>query len=492
MLTDFLADLDDLDGEGGEEEHGGEGEGHDADGGDGVDRDVPMGEAGGSAPAVVRAAPTGLLRSARLQELVTTVKSLVAAGPPDGSMSLGESHPEYAAIVACNEVCLDIDSEIDVLVRCARAAYAKRFPELESLVVAPLDYARVVLKIGDEADLTAVELAGIVPAATVMVVTVTASTTSGAPLPAEALANTIDQCRQAVELADCKAQLQAYVETRMHAVAPNLTTIVGADVAARLIGTAGGLTKLAGLPAGVVQSLGVKRRTLGGLASGGQLAHTGHIMGCALLQGTPPALRTKVARLLSGRCTLAARVDGFRSAGGEVDSSVGAKFREEILGKLDKWQEPRAFKVAKALPIPEGKTSRKRGGARARKQRERTQVTEMRVQANRVTFGVAEDTFGLDEEGIGTLAKGQGSGKLRIAAKQTKVANHTNKRIADEAKRAGPSGGATGGLTSTLAFTPVQGIELVNPRAQAEQSEGTDTYFSRAASFFSKERSARV
>lgn len=441
MLNDFLADLDDLDGN--EEDDSSEDNGGEA-GANGADADVPM-DGSMAAPAVVRAAPTGLLQSARLQELMATIKQLLAAGPPDGSTPLTQSHPEYAAIVACNEMCLDIDAEIDVLVRSVRAAYAKRFPELESLVVAPLDYARVVLKIGGEEDLTAVELTGIVPAATVMVVTVTASTTNGVPLPPDVLETALSQCTQAITLADCKAQMQAYVETRMHAVAPNLTTIVGADVAARLIGSAGGLTKLAGLPAGIVQALGVKRRTLGGLASGGQLAHTGHVMGCALLQGTPPALRTKVARLISGRCTLAARVDGFRTAGAEVDRSVGTKFREEILTKLDKWQEPTAFKVPKALPIPEAKTSRKRGGARARKNRERTQMTDMRVQANRVTFGVAETTFGLDEEGIGTLGKGQGSGKVRIVAKQSKVANHTHKRIAEEARRAGPSSGATGG-----------------------------------------------
>jgi hypothetical protein len=36
----------------------------------------------------------------------------------------------------------------------------------------------------------------------------------------------------------------------------------------------------------------------------------------------------------------------------------------------------------------------------------------------------------------------------------------------------------------------VQGIELINPTAN-EPNEGTDTYFSKAASFFSKAKSAR-
>ena len=42
----------------------------------------------------------------------------------------------------------------------------------------------------------------------------------------------------------------------------------------------------------------------------------------------------------------------------------------------------------------------------------------------------------------------------------------------------------TNGLASSLAFTPVQGIELVNPSANRDSSEGTETYFSKQAAFF--------
>ena len=44
--------------------------------------------------------------------------------------------------------------------------------------------------------------------------------------------------------------------------------------------------------------------------------------------------------------------------------------------------------------------------------------------------------------------------------------------------------GATNGLASSLAFTPVQGIELVNPNANADSKEGTETYFTKTAAFF--------
>ena len=51
-------------------------------------------------------------------------------------------------------------------------------------------------------------------------------------------------------------------------------------------------------------------------------------------------------------------------------------------------------------------------------------------------------------------------------------------------KRQNSSSGATNGLASSLAFTPVQGIELVNPTANRDAKEGTETYFSQTAQFF--------
>ena len=60
-------------------------------------------------------------------------------------------------------------------------------PPPQSLVHSPLEYARVVAAIGNEMDVTAVDLDALLPPATVMVVTVTATTTSGTALSPEEL-----------------------------------------------------------------------------------------------------------------------------------------------------------------------------------------------------------------------------------------------------------------------------------------------------------------
>ena len=98
---------------------------------------------------------------------------------------------------------------------------------------------------------------------------------------------------------------------------------------------------------------------------------------------------------------------------------------------------------------------------------------------NRVQFGVEEDTTSDGLLGVGMLTKGQQNGKVRVSSKEQKLLAEKNKKA-----RTGASSGASNGLASSLAFTPVQGIELVNPSANRDSSEGTETYFSKQAAFF--------
>ena len=105
-----------------------------------------------------------------------------------------EDDPEYQLIVNCNALSVDIENEIVIIHNFIRDKYRLKFPELESLVHHPIDYARVVKKIGNEMDLTLVDMEGLIPAAIRMVISVTASTTSGKPLPEEVLQKTIEAC----------------------------------------------------------------------------------------------------------------------------------------------------------------------------------------------------------------------------------------------------------------------------------------------------------
>jgi U4/U6 small nuclear ribonucleoprotein PRP31 len=391
----------------------------------------------------------------------------------------------YQLIVDCNALSVEIENEIQVVHNFIRDRYRAKFPELESLVMHPIDYARVVKVIGNEMDMTRVELESVLPNATIMVVSVT-GTTNGQPLSAEDLEATVRACDVQLQLDADKRKLVALVEARMDRTAPNLSAVLGPEVASKLMSVAGGLVALSKMPANNVQVLGQKRKAAAGMSSAtavksGDL-HVGFINQCDIIQRkTPPPLRMRAARLVAGKCTLMARVDAF---GEDPSGTTGRGMHTEMVKKIEKWQEPPPARTAKPLAIPGGEAKKRRGGKRARAWKERFGASDMRKAANRVNFNVAEEEIGYEGEGLGTLGTSAGmaaaSGKLKLTAKPTKmkVPKNVQKKLMNYG-----SGGATNGLSSSLAFTPIQGIELANPTINKDATSGTDSVFSEMRGF---------
>lgn len=422
-----------------------------------------------------------LQKSQRYRDIMMKVEEALGMGVEGSRAGLvTEDDPEYQLIVDCNTLSVDIDNEIVIIHNFIRDKYRLKFPELESLVLHPIDYSRVVKKIGNEMDLTLVDLEGLLPSATIMVVSVTASTTTGKPLSEENLEKTLEACDRALALDEAKKKVLEFVESRMGYIAPNLSAIIGSAVAAKLMGVAGGLLALSRMPACNVQSLGAKKKTLAGFSTATASFHTGFVFQTEVVQTAPPALRTRACRLVAGKSTLAARIDATK---GDPTGKSGKQLRDEIQKKIEKWQEPPPPKQPKPLPVPDSDPKKKRGGRRLRKMKERYAVTDMRKLANRMRFGVAEESSLGDGLGEGYGMLGQaGSGKLRVSMGQNRLAAKAAKKFKE--KQYGSSG-ATSGLTSSLAFTPVQGIELTNPQAHAALlGSGTQsTYFSETGTF---------
>ncbi|KAK1260334.1 putative nucleolar protein 5-1 [Acorus gramineus] len=381
-----------------------------------------------------------------------------------------EDDPEYQLIVDCNALSVDIENEIIIIHNFIRDSYHSKFPELGTIIHHPVDYVPVVKKIGNEMDLTLVDLVGLLPSDTIMVVSVTASTTSGKPLSEENLKKTTDACDRALALDLSKKKVLDFVESRMGYIAPNLSAIVGSAVAAKLMGTAGGLSVLAKMPACTVQLLGAKKKNLAGFSTATSQFRVGYLEQTEIFQNTPPSLRMRACRLLIAKSTLAARVD---STSRDPIGKTGRYLREEICKKIEKSQEPPPAKQPKPLPVPDSDPKKKRGGRRSRKMKERYGCTDMRKLANRMQFGVAEESSLGDGLGEGYGMLGQaGSGKLRVSANQKKLSK-VAKRFKEKFYG---TGGATSGLIS-LAFTSVQ--------AHANQlGSGTQsTYFSEVGTF---------
>ncbi len=96
--------------------------------------------------------------------------------------------------------------------------------------------------------------------------------------------------------------------------------------------------------------------------------------------------------------------------------------------------------------------------------------------------------------GLGVIGK-EGSGRLRLVANQSKlkISAKNAKRAKGGSGFASSSGIQTSGLTTSLAFTPVQGFELADPTKLGQQQpvgqqSGTESYFSALSGFRSSKK----
>ncbi|KAJ1530792.1 hypothetical protein ONE63_005643 [Megalurothrips usitatus] len=410
---------------------------------------------------------------------------------PEDVVGPVEQDPEYLLIVEANNIAVEIDNEIAVIHRFTREKYSKRFPELESLVVGPLDYVMTVRELGNDLDNAKnnEQLQQFLTQATIMVVSVTASTTQGQTLTSEEWESIVEACEMAINLNNYKLKIYEYVESRMAFIAPNLSQIVGASTAAKIMGVAGGLTNLSKMPACNVLLLGSQKKTLTGFSQVATLPHTGFIYYSEIVQDAPPDLRRKMARLVAAKGILAARVDAAHESS---DAHIGRMLREEIEKKLDKLTEPPPVKFVKPLPKPIDPSRKKRGGKRVRKMKERYAVTELRKQQNRLNFADIEDDAYQEDLGYnrGTIGK-TGTGRIRLPQVDEKTKVRISKTLQKNLQRQQQVwGGSTtvkkqvSGTASSVAFTPLQGLEIVNPQAAEKNvSEANAKYFSNTAGF---------
>ncbi len=160
--------------------------------------------------AVTYETVTKLLHDPRLPAHIQKLDALLARAA-DPSVPPLTRDQEYPTIVASNDLVVEIDRDINRLHRFIRDLYAAKFPELESLIANPVDYVKVVQRVGNATDLTSVSLDGLVPAHTVMVIKITATTTLGKPVSEETLKQVNDACRAVLTLEEFKRKLYYYI-----------------------------------------------------------------------------------------------------------------------------------------------------------------------------------------------------------------------------------------------------------------------------------------
>ncbi len=182
---------------------------------------------------------TKLYNSEQLETVMTAIdECLQNPRTTDQISGPVEADPEYQLIVEANNLTVEIENDITSLHKFVRDLYSKRFPELESLVPTPLEYLMTAKELGNDLDSAKNNevLAQYITQATIMILSVTASTTQGVKLEEDELETVRQGAVRALELQECKAKIFQYVESRMSFIAPNLSQVVGPATAAQMMG----------------------------------------------------------------------------------------------------------------------------------------------------------------------------------------------------------------------------------------------------------------
>ena len=145
---------------------------------------------------------------------------------------------------------------------------------------------------------------------------------SGAPLTAGDITAMQGFAKAAQVLFDERKSLELYIMACMDEVAPNLSDVLGPLLGARLIARAGGLDRLAKLPAGSIQVMGAGEALFKHIREGTPSPKHGFIYRHPLISGAPKRLRGKMSRMIAGRAAIAARVDAYSGERLDLGSDV--------------------------------------------------------------------------------------------------------------------------------------------------------------------------
>jgi len=110
---------------------------------------------------------------------------------------------------------------------------------------------------------------------------------------------------------ELRRQLEGYLEGLAKEVCPNLTHLLGASLSAKLIAQAGGLAKLATLPASTIQILGAEKALFKHLRSHARPPKHGLLFQHPLVGMSPKKERGRIARALAAKIAIAAKADAF-------------------------------------------------------------------------------------------------------------------------------------------------------------------------------------
>ncbi|KXJ96443.1 ribosome biogenesis protein [Microdochium bolleyi] len=315
------------------------------------------------------------------QELFRSIKTYLPELFPDlesdylGNMALALSHsisrhklkfsPDKVDVMIVQAIKLldDLDKELNNYAMRVKEWYGWHFPEMDRIVNDNLAYARIILVMGMRENAPNTDLSEVLPEDIEARLKTGAEVSMGTEISEIDLENIKLLAEQVIGFTEYRQQLSQYLSSRMKAIAPNLTEIIGELVGARLIAHTGSLLKLAKSPSSTIQILGAEKALFRALKTKHDTPKYGLIYHSSLVGQATGKNKGKIARMLSAKAALCLRVDALSELnnegidGVELDvedeerSEMGVRLRVGLEDKLRKLEgRPIISKGTKVAP----------------------------------------------------------------------------------------------------------------------------------------------
>ncbi|KAG6753197.1 hypothetical protein POTOM_043244 [Populus tomentosa] len=286
-----------------------------------------------------------LLRGVRLH-FERFIKDLKPGDLEKAQLGLGHSYSRAKVKFNVNRVdnmviqaifLLDtLDKDVNSFAMRVREWYSWHFPELVKIVNDNYIYAKLAKFIDDKSKLSEDKL----PALTDILgdedkakeVVEAAKASMGQDLSPIDLINVQQFAQRVMDLSEYRKKLHEYLITKMNDIAPNLASLIGEIVGARLISHAGSLTNLAKCPSSTLQILGAEKALFRALKTRGNTPKYGLIFHSSFIGRASARNKGRMARYLANKCSIASRIDCFSESGTTV---FGEKLREQVEERLD-------------------------------------------------------------------------------------------------------------------------------------------------------------
>ncbi|KAI2611302.1 nucleolar protein Nop5 [Hypoxylon fragiforme] len=292
-----------------------------------------------------------------------------------GNMALALSHsisrhklkfsPDKVDVMIVQAIKLldDLDKELNNYAMRVKEWYGWHFPELDRIVQDNLAYARIIITMGLRENAPNTDFSEILPEDLEARVKAAAEVSMGTEILDFDLENIKLLAEQVISFTEYRQQLSQYLTSRMKAIAPNLTELIGELVGARLIAHTGSLLKLAKSPGSTIQILGAEKALFRALKTKHDTPKYGLIYHSSLVGQATGRNKGKIARTLSAKAALCLRVDALSELSNEgadgadimVDdeerADMGIRLRAVLEDKLRKMEgKPLISKGAKIAP----------------------------------------------------------------------------------------------------------------------------------------------